>query len=128
MAQFDRRYSIWTLLDEGKRFQPDKIKVTYRYKKTYTDLASVYVFGLEPDKTTPTLMATAYVLPASTCPRERYMSTVIELLNYIKVCDIWVMIAHYESLEDVLNITAVYDKKEIPHGKPATVTAFNCGT
>ena len=128
MRYVEREYPIWNLINSGKKMQPDKVKVTYKYKGTYDDLAAVYVFGFEPGETTPTLLAFNYLLTDSTCTMERNMTHMIELQNEIDVVDIYVLIGHYESLSDVHNVVGVFDLKDIQLGVKSGASEFNCNT
>ena len=124
----NKRYDIWNLINSGIHLQPDKIKITYRYKKAQDENCHVYAFGLIPDATKPVMLAYGALLYDSKCPRERAMTTILELNNVLKVTDIYIIIAHYELLQDVYSITGVWDSKDIQLGRGTTDVEFDCGT
>lgn len=128
-----RRFKLWSLFDDGyysgTKLQPDKFKFTYEYKDGVDDLdfATVYVIGIEPDKTTPTVLASFYDLPKSACPAEKTMATVIELQNVTNVVDMFCIVTGINYLEEFHFASAVFDISQIKHGVEADYDDIECG-
>lgn len=122
----NREFPVWNLVNSGKQMQPDKIKITYRYRASATETCNAYVFGLEPDVTKPTLLLSQALLNDSTCPRERYVTTVLELNNTIKIVDMYVVISYYNMLQDCETVTGVCDVVDIKQGRSTTDAEIDC--
>jgi len=132
MAREQQKIDIWSLFDDGyysgTRMQPDKVKLTYEYKSDVAaeDFATLYIFGIEPEKTTPTVLASYYNLPKSTCSLVQTMATVIELKNTANVVDMFGYITGFDLLKDCHFISAVADITSIKPGIEADDTAIDC--
>ena len=122
-----RKFNILNMLVNGKLRLPDKIKLAYRYKKDSTGKAYVYVFGYKPDTVKPFMLTYQYELYDSECPRERTMTTIIELKTVPMITDYMLVISNYEELNDLYNVVGVFDDTEIPYGRTADDTEFDCG-
>lgn len=119
----NERIDIINLIYQGMLFIPDKIKITYRYKSTYTDQCKVYVYAINAEENCNELMAWEYLLPETTCECDPYQSTVIELVNNVgNYTDMYCIISHTESLQNIVNAVAVYDQSDIKQGMSADIT------
>lgn len=123
-----RNYRIMiNTLANGDVNVPEFVKISYRYKDTYSDPAYVNVYGFKHGSTTPIIMAYGLELPDSTCGLERHMSHLIRLKKETGILDFFVQINNRESIRDLHNIIGVHEIQGMPAGELADEGDFTCG-